>query len=78
MLRTEGEYMLFLYGLLTAVVFFIVVISALYIGYKLGHKQGKPVEIDEKQIIKAKKIQEDFQKLMNYDVPTALQRKKVE
>ncbi len=70
--------MLFLYGLLTAVVFFIVVISALYIGYKLGHKQGKPVEIDEKQIIKAKKIQEDFQKLMNYDVSKALQRKKVE
>ncbi|PKR86105.1 hypothetical protein [Heyndrickxia camelliae] len=66
--------MQFLLGLLTPVVFFVV----FYMGTKYGKKQGKPVEIDEKQLIKAKKIQEDFQKLMNYDVSKALQRKKVE
>lgn len=68
-----GDTMQYILGLLTPVVFFVV----FYMGMKYGKKQGKPVEIDEEQARKAQRIKEDFQKLMNYDVSTALQRKKV-
>lgn len=68
----------FLIGLLSGVVLFILLLTAVYIGYRLGRKNGSVVsEPDEEQARKAKKLHEDFVKLMNYDVSTALQRKKV-
>ncbi|WP_212943145.1 hypothetical protein [Heyndrickxia oleronia] len=72
-----GENM-FIYGVLTAVAFFCVVILLLYIGYRIGKKPKQTVKPDEEELRKAAKLREDFAKLMNYDVSTALQRKKVE
>jgi hypothetical protein len=66
----------FIYGLLTAVVFFIVLLSFYYIGYKQGTKRtAKPPNDEEVQ--KAKEIRRGFMNMMEYDVDKALQRKKV-
>lgn len=73
-----GENMLFIYGLLSAVVFFVSVSITFYIGFRLGSNFKKPQKVDKEQIKQAEKLQKDFQKLFNYDVTTALQRKKVE
>jgi Na+/H+ antiporter NhaC len=67
----------FLYGLLTAVVFFIALISFYFIGYKQGNKHtSKPP--DDEEVRKAKVMRVDFMNMMNYDVDTALKRKKVQ
>jgi hypothetical protein len=67
----------FIYGLLTAVVFFIALISFYFIGYKQGNKQtSKPP--DNEEVRKAKEMRVGFMNMMNYDVDTALQRKKVQ
>jgi hypothetical protein len=66
----------FIYGLLTAVVFFIALLSFYYIGYKQGNKQtSKPP--DDEEVRKAKEMRKSFMNMMNYDVSTALQKKKV-
>jgi hypothetical protein len=66
----------FLYGLLTAVVFFIALLSFYYIGYKQGNKQtSKPP--DDEDVRKAKNLRKGFMNMMEYDVDKALQRKKV-
>jgi hypothetical protein len=69
--------MQFLYGLLTAVVFFIALLSFYYIGLKQGKQQKEQPIADEEEVRKAQKIRSDFQKLMNYDVDQATARKKV-
>jgi len=79
-----GENMEFLLGLLTAAVLFLL----LFLAYRMGTKQAKtkPPDIpvteapkpSEEEIEKAKKIHEDFQRLMQYDVSKALERKQVE
>ncbi|GIN88700.1 hypothetical protein J6TS2_50860 [Heyndrickxia sporothermodurans] len=70
------EYLL---GALVAVVFFILLLSTLYIGYQLGTKKQKhKVKHDEEEARKAEMHRSNFIKLMNYDVSTALQRKKVD
>jgi hypothetical protein len=66
----------FLYGLLTAVVFFIALLSFYYIGYKQGNKRTtKPP--DDEEVRKAKEIRRGFMNMMTYDVNKALQKKKV-
>jgi hypothetical protein len=75
--QVDGDYM-FLIGLLSGVVFFIVLIGAIYTGYRLGHKQkNKPPDRDEQQKRHAEQLKKDFDSLMSYNVNTALQRKKV-
>jgi hypothetical protein len=64
----------FIYGLLTAVVFFIALLSFYYIGYKQGNKRtSKPP--DDEEVRKAKEIRRGFMNMMTYDVNKALQRK---
>lgn len=70
------EYFL---GLLTGVVFLIMLGLVLFIGYKLGKKkQPLPIEVDEKEQQRIKRYNDHFKELFSYDVDTALQRKKVE
>ena len=69
--------MTFFLGLLSGVVFFIVLIAGVHIGYRLGNKQTKPREVDETKQNEMNKFNEDFKKIFSYDVATALQRKKV-
>jgi hypothetical protein len=66
----------FLYGLLTAVVFFISLLSFYYIGYKQGGKRTANPPDDE-EVRKAKNLRKGFMNMMEYDVDKALQRKKV-
>jgi hypothetical protein len=66
----------FIYGLLTAVVFFIALLSFYYIGYRQGTKRtAKPP--DDEEVRKAKNLRKGFMNMMEYDVDKALQRKKV-
>lgn len=69
---------MFLLGLLTAVVLFVVGGALLYVGYRLG-KKNKPIkqELDEVEQHRLKKFNEDFKEMWFYDVDQALQRKKV-
>jgi hypothetical protein len=68
----------FLYGLLTAVVFFIALLSFYYIGYKQGSKRtAKPPDPDNEEHRRAKEMRTGFMNMMEYDVDKALQRKKV-
>jgi hypothetical protein len=72
----------FLMGLLVAVVFFVVVSVSFLTGYKFANKQ-RPVQKetltdeDKEEQRKAEELQKSFVKLMNYDLTTALNRKKV-
>lgn len=77
-LQGDGENMEFVTGLIAGVVLFGVFLCLLYVGYQMGKKERtQPPEKDEEKLRKAAKMQEDFVSLMNYDVNTALQRKKV-
>lgn len=69
--------MLFFYGLLTAVVFFLCVLTAFYMGYKQGKKVIKPKPLDEVKQRRMDQINKEFQAVFSYDLNTALQRKKV-
>jgi uncharacterized membrane protein len=70
------EYLL---GILTGVGLFAFIILSIYIGYRMGNKRShtnaEPSEDEQRQ---QKELKEQFTKLMNYDLNTALQRKKVE
>jgi hypothetical protein len=71
----------FILGLLFAVVLFVVIGVVFYLGYRLGNK-GKPsipqqTEDEDNEIKRLDELQKGFVKLMNYDVSTALTRKKV-
>lgn len=70
----------FLLGLLVAVVFFVVIGVVFYCGYRFGnkYKQSKKInEDDQTEIKRLEELQKGFVKIMNYDVDTALGRKKV-
>ncbi|MFE8704129.1 hypothetical protein ACFYKX_26535 [Cytobacillus sp. FJAT-54145] len=69
--------MQFFLGLLTAVVFFVLLLGAVYIGYRLGQRKKKPPNIDDEDKRRAKELHSDFMKLMNYSEDIALQRKRV-
>lgn len=63
----------FLLGAAAMLLFFVV--------YELGKRQGKSPKAQpkstEEEVRQAQKIRNDFQKLMNYDVEQATDRKKV-
>jgi hypothetical protein len=71
----------FVLGILFTIAFFVVVGIIFFLGYWLGTKNKQPLqeptEDEQKEIKRLKGMQEDFVKLMNYDVSTALTRKKV-
>lgn len=69
--------MQFLLGLLTAIVFFILLSFSFYLGYRFNHKRVKPPNPDEEEQRRARELHNDFMKLMNYNEDIALQRKKV-
>jgi hypothetical protein len=72
----------FIYGLLTAVVFFIALLFFFYLGIRYERKKppNKPVSNETKEFEHIKKQQEihnDFLKVMSYNEDTARQRKQV-
>jgi CHASE3 domain sensor protein len=71
----------FLLGLLFGIVLFVVVGLAFYFGYRQGKSNKQPIqelnEDDQNEIKRLEDLQKGFVKLMNYDVATALTRKKV-
>lgn len=71
----------FIFGLLFAVVLFVVVAASFYIGYRLGTKTKPAIQVpnedQDSEIKRIEELQKGFVKLMNYDVSTALARKKV-
>ena len=69
--------MLFVYGLLTAVVFFIALLGAFYTGYKKGKRTPTPTPIQEEDKRKLEQFNKGFKEMFAYDVDKALQRKKV-
>lgn len=68
------EYLL---GLLTGVVFFVLFSIAFYLGYKLREKKPNSKPLDEIEKQRQRRLREDFNKLMAYDVDMAYGRKKV-
>jgi hypothetical protein len=62
----------FILGLLTAVVFFI----AFYLGTRYGSKKPT-ITANEEDAQRAREHRKGFMNMMNYDVDTALQKKKV-
>ena len=71
-----GEYMDFVMGLLTGVVFLLVFFAGQYVEQR-KNKRPKPPDPDDRQIEEAKKLNEQFQQVMSYDVSKAIERKKV-
>jgi hypothetical protein len=67
----------FIYGVLTTVLFLFALLAFFYAGYKQGSKRiiAKPPD-DEKQR-EIERFNRDFKALFNYDVETALKKKKV-
>jgi len=69
--------MQFILGLCTAIVLFLLLSTAFYLGYRRGLKQHKSIPIDEAEKRKREQFDKHFKALFNYDVETALKRKKV-
>ena len=68
--------MQFILGLLTAVVFFILLAGAYWLGTKYKKRSvARTADKDTQQRIE--KQRKEFMNLMNYDVSKALERKKV-
>ncbi|MCD7034316.1 hypothetical protein LRR81_08720 [Metabacillus sp. GX 13764] len=67
----------FFLGLLAGVVFFIAVSMAYKNGYRAGSQKAPIQKPDEEANRRVAKMQKDFQNLFNYDMNTALKRKKV-
>jgi len=76
LIRKDGDNMEFVYGLLTAVVFFIALLFSFYLGTRYGSKKTT-VTADEEEQRKARKHREELKALFTYDVNKALERKKV-
>lgn len=69
---------MFLLGTLTGVSFFVLLGLCIYLGYKIGQNGTKKApQPDDETLRKQRRLHEDFQKLMNYDLDTALRRKDV-
>jgi hypothetical protein len=65
----------YILGLLTAVVFFVAILFAYYLGART--KQSKPIPVDEEKKQEIEQFNKNFKAMFNYDVDTAVQRKKV-
>lgn len=63
-------------GLITGLVFLIVFLIGVYIGTRLN-KRPRPPDIDENEQREIKQLNDEFQKVMGYNLQTALERKKV-
>jgi len=59
--------------------FLLCLAAMFYLGYRMGKRTKSTPSTDknEETIRKAKELEEDFQAIMNYDINTAMQRKKV-
>lgn len=66
--------MQFFLGLLTAVVFFVCLLTAYWLGRRSKHVPVKKPPDEEKQR-EIERLNKHFQALWNYDVGTALKRK---
>lgn len=67
------EYLL---GLLTGVVFLLVLCTGVFIGTRLNkHVKQKPPDIDDEEKRSMKKLNEDFIKVMSYNEHVARRRK---
>lgn len=62
-------------GLLTAVVFFVAILLAYYLGTRT--KRSVPVPMDKEKKKEMDEFDKHFKALFNYDVGIAVQRKKV-
>jgi hypothetical protein len=67
----------FFLGALTAVVFFLLLIFAYWIGTKQTIKAQPPPPMDSEHKKELERYNKHFKALFNYDVEKALQRKKV-
>lgn len=79
-LKVDGDNMQFLLGLLTAVVFFLCLAAAFYIGHRTKRKSSIPVPLTEEEKERQKEVKrynQHFKALFSYDTEIALQRKKV-
>ena len=68
--------MSFLLGLFTATVFFLCLLFSYWLGTKNVQKKP-PDKVEDETIRKQKQLQEEFIKVMNYDVKQATARKQV-
>jgi hypothetical protein len=71
-----GDNMYFL-GLLTAILFFLLLFLAFYIGSKVGKRPTKTIPIDDVEKQRIEQFNKHFKALFAYDVDTATRRKKV-
>jgi hypothetical protein len=71
--------MQFLYGLLTAVVIFVVLAVVYYVGYKRGKHThtNNPTPIPDEDKKSMQEFNKHFKEMFAYDVDKAIQRKKV-
>jgi hypothetical protein len=67
----------FLSGVLVTVCFFIALFSFYYVGYWQGKRVTAPTPINKEKQSEIEQFNKGFKAIMNYDVDTALQRKKV-
>lgn len=77
MLIQGGDNMLFIYGLLTAIVLFLLLFLAFSIGQRTTKTPNKVNTIDEQEKQRIERLNKHFKELFAYDVDKALQRKKV-
>jgi hypothetical protein len=79
-------HMEILVGLIIGLILFIVLAGVFYTGYKFGKKNSIPIipksitqnpVLTEEQKRKLEQIQEGWRNILNYDVSTAMQRKKI-
>jgi hypothetical protein len=68
------EYIL---GALMMAVFFLLLLSAYWLGTKRSIKAQPPPQMDDEQKRESEKIHKHFKELLSYDVEKARQRKKV-
>jgi hypothetical protein len=66
----------FIYGLLTAAVFFLCLLFFFYLGTRYA-KKPPDKELDEEKKREIEQFNKGFKAVFKYDVETALQRKKV-
>lgn len=68
----------YLIGLLIGVVFLLVFLAGMFVGYKFNKRQVyRPPEANEREQNEMKRLNDDFKKLFNYDVSQAIARKEL-
>ena len=67
--------MQFILGLLTAIVLFLLLATAFYLGRRQANKQIRTNPINEEEKRRKERFDNHFRELFNYDISTALKRK---